>query len=79
MLFYVMLLGAAPILGVFFLALSATCIAEYLGPIVKGVLIGAAAIILIPRLLPAVPVIIVLAVLVAVVAGAKRIVGFLLG
>ena len=42
-------------------------------------LLGAAAIILIPRLLPAVPVIIVLAVLVAVVAGAKRIVGFLLG
>ena len=79
MLFYVLLLGAAPILGTFFLALSATCIAEYLGPIVKGVLIGAAAIILIPRLLPAVPVIIVLAVLVAVVAGAKRIVGFLLG
>jgi hypothetical protein len=79
MLFYVMLLGAAPILGTFFLALSVTCIAEYLGPIVKGVLIGAAAIILIPRLLPAVPVIIVLAVLVAVVAGAKRIVGFLLG
>ena len=77
MLFYVLLLGAAPILGTFFLALSATCIAEYLGPIVKGVLIGA--IILIPRLLPAVPVIIVLAVLVAVVAGAKRIVGFLLG
>ena len=79
MLFYVLLLGAAPILGTFFLALCATCIAEYLGPIVKGVLIGAAAIILIPRLLPAVPVIIVLAVLVAVVAGAKRIVGFLLG
>ena len=79
MLFYILLLGAAPILGTFFLALSATCIAEYLGPIVKGVLIGAAAIILIPRLLPAVPVIIVLAVLVAVVAGAKRIVGFLLG
>ena len=51
MLFYVMLLGAAPILGVFFLALSATCIAEYLGPIVKGVLIGAAAIVLLPRLL----------------------------
>ena len=79
MLFYILLLGAAPILGTFFLALSATCIAEYLGPIVKGVLIGAAAIILIPRLLPAVPVIIVLAVLVAVVAGAKRSVGFLLG
>lgn len=48
MLFYVLLLGAAPILGTFFLALSATCIAEYLGPIVKGVLIGAAAIVLIP-------------------------------
>lgn len=79
MLFYILLLGAAPILGTFFLALSVTCVAEYLGPIVKAVLIGAAAIILIPRLLPAVPVIIALAALVAVVTGAKRIVSFLLG
>ena len=79
MLFYILLLGAAPILGTFFLALSATCIAEYLGPIVKGVLIGAAAIVLIPRLLSIAPVIIALAALVAVVTGAKRFVGFLLG
>ena len=75
MLFYVMLLGAAPILGVFFLALSATCIAEYLGPIVKGVLIGAAAIVLLPRLLSIFPVIIALAALGALVQGVKRIVG----
>ena len=75
MLFYVMLLGAAPILGVFFLALSATCIAEYLGSIVKGVLIGAAAIVLLPRLLSIFPVIIALAALGALVQGIKRIVG----
>ena len=75
MLFYVLLLGAAPILGVFFLALSATCIAEYLGPIVKGVLIGAAAIVLLPRLLSIFPVIIALAALGALVQGIKRIVG----
>ena len=75
MLFYVMLLGAAPILGVFFLALSATCIAEYLGPLVKGVLIGAAAIVLLPRLLSIFPVIIALAALGALVQGIKRIVG----
>lgn len=75
MLFYILLLGAAPILGVFCISYVAT----YLCSILKAVLIGAAAIILVPRLLPAVPVIIVLAVLVAVVAGAKRIVGFLLG
>ena len=75
MLFYVMLLGAAPTLGVFFLALSVTCIAEYLGPIVKGVLIGAAAIVLLPRLLSIFPVIIALAALGALVQGIKRIVG----
>jgi len=75
MLFYILLLGAAPILGVFFLALSATCIAEYLGPIVKGVLIGAAAIVLLPRLLSIFPVIIALAALGALVQGIKRIVG----
>lgn len=78
MLFYVMLLGAAPILGTFFLALSVTCIAEYLGPIVKGVLIGAA-VILIPQLLSVAPVIIALATLVALVHGMKCIVGSLLG
>ena len=54
MLFYVLLLGAAPILGVFCISYVAT----YLCSILKAVLIGAAAIILIPRLLPAVPVII---------------------
>lgn len=75
MLFYILLLGAAPILGTFFLALSATCIAEYLGPIVKGVLIGAAAIVLLPRLLSIFPVIIALAALGALVQGIKRIVG----
>lgn len=75
MLFYVLLLGAAPILGTFFLALSVTCIAEYLGPIVKGVLIGAAAIVLLPRLLSIFPVIITLAALGALVQGIKRIVG----
>ena len=75
MLFDILLLGAAPILGVFFLALSVTCIAEYLGPIVKGVLIGAAAIVLLPRLLSIFPVIIALAALGALVQGIKRIVG----
>lgn len=75
MLFYVMLLGAAPILGTFFLALSATCIAEYLGPIVKGVLIGAAAIVLLPQLLSVAPVIIALAALGALANGVKRIIG----
>ena len=59
----------------FFLALSVTCIAEYLGPIVKGVLIGAAAIVLLPRLLSIFPVIIALAALGALVQGIKRIVG----
>ena len=77
MLFYVLLLGAAPILGVFCISYVATYLCSIQST--YSVLIGAAAIILIPRLLPAVPVIIVLAVLVAVVAGAKRIVGFLLG
>lgn len=75
MLFYVLLLGAAPILGTFFLALSATCIAEYLGPIVKGVLIGAAAIVLLPQLLSVAPVIIALAALGALANGVKRIIG----
>jgi hypothetical protein len=67
MLFYVLLLGAAPILGVFCISYVAT----YLCSILKAVLIGAAAIILIPRLLPAVPV----AALGALVQGVKRIVG----
>lgn len=75
MLFDILLLGAAPILGVFFLALSVTCIAEYLGPIVKGVLIGASAIVLLPHLLSVTPVIIALAALGALVQGVKRIVG----
>ena len=75
MLFYILLLGAAPILGVCFLALSVTCIAEYLGPILKAVLIGSAAIVLLPHLLSVTPVIIALAALGALVRGVKRIVG----
>ena len=75
MLFYILLLGAAPILGVFCISYVAT----YLCSILKAVLIGAAAIVLIPRLLSIAPVIIALAALVAVVTGAKRFVGFLLG
>lgn len=71
MLFYVLLLGAAPILGVFCISYVAT----YLCSILKAVLIGAAAIILIPRLLSISPVIIALAALVAVVQGVRRIVG----
>ena len=75
MLFYVLLLGAAPILGVFCISYVAT----YLCSIIKAILIGIAAIVLIPRLLSIAPVIIALAALVAVVTGAKRVVGFLLG
>lgn len=75
MLFYVLLLGAAPILGVFCVSYVAT----YLCSIIKAILIGIAAIVLIPRLLSIAPVIIALAALVAVVTGAKRVVGFLLG
>ncbi len=71
MLFYVLLLGAAPILGVFCISYVAT----YLCSILKAVLIGAAAIILIPRLLSIFPVIIALAALGALVQGIKRIVG----
>ncbi len=71
MLFYVLLLGAAPILGVFCISYVAT----YLCSIVKGVLIGAAAIVLLPRLLSIFPVIITLAALGALVQGIKRIVG----
>ena len=70
MLFYVLLLGAAPILGVFCISYVAT----YLCSILKAVLIGAAAIILIPRLLSIFPVIIALAALGALVQGIKRIV-----
>ena len=75
MLFYILLLGAASILGVICISYVAT----YLCSILKAVLIGAAAIVLIPRLLSIAPVIIALAALVAVVTGAKRFVGFLLG
>lgn len=75
MLFYVLLLGAAPILGVFCVSYVAT----YLCSIIKAILIGIAAIVLIPRLLSIAPVTIALAALVAVVTGAKRVVGFLLG
>lgn len=68
MLFYVLLLGAAPVLWVFCISYVAT----YPCSILKAVLIGATAIILIPRLLPTVPMIIALA---ALVQGVKRIVG----
>lgn len=71
MLFYILLLGAAPILGGFCILY----IVDYLCSILKAVLIGIAAIILIPRLLSAAPVIFVLAALVALVRWAKRIVG----
>ena len=75
MLFYVLLLGAAPILGVFCISYVAT----YLCSILKTALIGIAAIVLLPRLLSVAPVIIVLATLVPLVHGTKRIVGSLLG
>lgn len=71
MLFYVLLLGAAPILGVFCISYVAT----YLCSILKAVLIGAAAIVLLPHLLSVTPVIIALAALGALVQGVKRIVG----
>lgn len=71
MLFYILLLGAAPILGVFCISYVAT----YLCSILKAVLIGAAAIILIPRLLSISPVIIALAALGALANGVKRIIG----
>lgn len=71
MLFYVLLLGAAPILGVFCISYVAT----YLCSILKTALIGIAAVILIPRLLSVAPVIIALAALGALVQGVKRIVG----
>ena len=75
MLFYVLLLGAAPSLGVFCISYVAT----YLCSILKAVLIGIAAVILIPQLLSVAPVIIALATLVALVHGMKCIVGSLLG
>ena len=75
MLFYILLLGAAPILGVFCISYVAT----YLCSILKAVLIGIAAVILIPQLLSVAPVIIALATLVALVHGMKCIVGSLLG
>ena len=75
MLFYVLLLGAAPILGVFCISYVAT----YLCSILKAVLIGIAAVILIPQLLSVAPGIIALATLVALVHGMKCIVGSLLG
>lgn len=75
MLFYILLLGAAPILGIYYMTRIFSCIAT----ILKAVLIGIAAIILIPRLLSAAPVITALAALVALITEAKRIVGFLLG
>lgn len=71
MLFYVLLLGAAPVLGIYYMTRIFLCIAT----ILKAVLIGIAAIILLPRLLSAAPMIIVLAALIALVQGAKRIVG----
>ena len=71
MLFYVLLLGAAPILGVFCISYVAT----YLCSILKAVIIGAAAIVLLPHLLSVTPVIIALAALGALVQGVKRIVG----
>lgn len=71
MLFYILLLGAAPILGVFCISYVAT----YLCSILKAVLIGAAAIVLLPHLLSVTPVIIALAALGALVQGVKRIVG----
>lgn len=79
MVFYVIFFAFAPALGMFYLFLAAFRIAEYLAPILKTVFLGIAAIILIPRLLSVAPVITALAALVALITGAKRIVGFLLG
>ena len=71
MLFYILLLGAAPILGVFCISYVAT----YLCSILKAVLIGIAAIVLLPQLLSVAPVIIALAALGALANGVKRIIG----
>lgn len=79
MLFYVIFFAFAPALGLLYLFLAAFRIAEYLYPILKAAFFGIAAIVLLPHLLSVVPVIIVLAALVAVVRGVKRIVGCLLG
>lgn len=75
MLFYVIFFAFAPTLGMIYLFLAAFRIAEYLYPIVKAALIGITVIVLLLRLLPAVPVIIILAALGALVQGVKRIVG----
>ena len=57
------------------MALVVTSIVDCLRPIVKAVLIGIAAIVLLPRLLSIFPVIIALAALGALVQRVKRIVG----
>lgn len=75
MLFYVMFLGFLPVLGTFCMALVVTSIVDCLRPIVKAVLIGIAAIVLLPRLLSIFPVIIALAALGALANGVKRIIG----
>lgn len=75
MLFYVIFFAFAPTLGILYLFLAAFCIADYFYPILKAAFFGIAAIVLLPRLLPAVPVIIILAALGALVQGVKRIVG----
>lgn len=75
MLFYVVFFGCLPTLVMFYVALAIASIADFLYPIIKAVLTGIAAIILIPRLLSAAPVIIVLVALVALVNGVKRIIG----
>lgn len=71
MFFYILLLGAAPILGIYYMTRIFSCIAA----ILKAVIIGIVAIILIPRLLSVAPVIITLAALGALANGVKRIIG----
>ena len=75
MLFYVIFFAFAPTLGLLYLFLAAFCIADYLCSILKAVLIGIAAIVLLPQLLSVAPVIIALAALGALANGVKRIIG----
>ena len=79
MIFTAMLFTLAPALGMVYMLLAVSLIDIYLTHILKAVLVGGAAIVLIPRLLSAAPIIIFLAALVILVKGMKRVVGFLLG
>lgn len=75
MLFYVLFLALLPVLGVVYAAIVVTSIVDFFRPILKAAFFGIAAIVLLPRLLSVAPVIIVLAALVALANGVKRVVG----